>query len=114
MSQSSRVNEYPRSTRTVCMYDEGFCQDKAYFYITPPEDAITIETLYIHLLMTFDVGVSAPDRVLEYTSVGNELPLFVADDPSGYFNKIDLNLSADGNRQVEVRLDLSSILKKVD
>lgn len=112
MSQSSKVHHYPRSLRTVNMVNVGFCQDKAHFYITPPEDAISIETLYIHLKMTFAVGITASERVLKYIGVGSEIPLLIADDPTGYFNKVDLNLSADANRQVEVRLDLTSILKK--
>lgn len=87
------------------------CQDKTYFYVVPPEKALTIENLFVHLKLTFDAGIASGNRKLEYIGIGNELPLFVEDDPT-FFRKIDFNLSADANRKIDVKIDLSHLLNK--
>lgn len=111
MSQSSKVHHYPRTQRGVSMVDEPHCQDRTYFYITPPEDAISIESLIIHLKMTFDAGIASGDRVLKSLGIGSSFPLFIASNPA-YFKELAVNQSADANRKIDVKIDLSTLLKK--
>lgn len=111
MSESSKVHVFPHTVRTIAAANASMCQDKIYFYPVPPDRSLTIENLFVHLKFTFDAGVSAPNRTLEYIGIGNELPLFIQNDPSR-FRKVDLNVAADGNRKIDVKLDLSHLLEK--
>lgn len=111
--KSSKIHAFHHSLRTVCMANRQQCQDKHYIYIVPPEKALTIENLVMHLKFTFDAGVTAPDRVLQWVGIGSDYPLFITSDPV-YFRKIDLNLAADANRKIDTMLDLSHLLKKTN
>ena len=113
MSQSTKVHFYDHTLRSAAATGLSLCRDKAYFYLVAPKNAQTIENMYLHLKITFDAGVAAPNRVLQYIGVGNEYPLDIADDPSGYFNKLDLNLAADAvTRKIDLRLNITPLLKK--
>lgn len=112
MTQSSKVHHYPRTIRSVCMVDEAHCQDRTYFYIAPPEDALTIESLIVHLKMTFDAGIVSADRVLKSLAIGSSFPLFITSNPA-YFRELTINQSADAvTRKIDVKIDLTSLLKK--
>lgn len=113
MSQSTKVHFYDHTLRSAALAGGSLCRDKAYFYLVPPKNAQTIENMYLHLKITFDVAIPVGNRVLQYIGIGNEYPLFIQDDPSGYFNKLDLNLAADGvTRKIDLRLNLTPLLKK--
>ena len=114
MSTSSKVHHYPRTMRSVSMVGALHCQDRTYFYIAPPEDAITVESLIVHIKMTFDAGITSADRVLKSLGIGSSFPLLIGSNPS-YFREITLNQSADAvTRKIDVKVDLSSILKKTN
>lgn len=113
MSKSTKVHHYHRTQRSVCLVGANLCQDKLYFYPVPPQDALTIETLYVHIKITFDSSVDAGSRVLQAVGIGSEHPLFIDEEPE-YYRELELNQSADGNRVVEVRLDLTSLLNKTN
>lgn len=108
---ASKNHFYPFSLKIAAQANIAMCQDKAFLYLVPPQDALTIENMFCHLRFTFDAGISAPNRVVKYIGIANEVPLFINDDPS-YLRKIDLNVAADGNRKVDIKLDLTSLLKK--
>lgn len=113
MSQSTKVHFYEHTLRSAAATGLSLCRDKAYFYLVAPKNAQTIENMYLHLKMTFDAAVPAPNRVLQYIGVGNEYPLLIEQDPSGYFNKLDLNLAADAvTRKIDLRLNITPLLKK--
>lgn len=111
MSQSQKVHIYPYTFRSACLTAIPMCQDKIIMYLVPPENGLSIEQLYCHLKMTFDSGVAAGDRVVRWIGIYNEIPLFVQDEPAEQ-NRIDLNIAADVNRKVDIRVDLSSILTR--
>lgn len=111
--ESSKIHVFHQSLRSVCAVSAIQCQDKRYIYIVPPEKALTIENMMLHLKFTFDAGVSAPNRVLQYVGIGSNYPTSIVADPS-YFRKIDLNLAADVNRKIDLLLDVSSLLKKAN
>lgn len=112
MSKSTKVHFYKHTLRSSALVGGGFCQDKAYFYLVPPKKAQTIESMYLHLRVTFDAAIPVGGRKIQYVGIGNEYPLFITDDPSGYFNKLDLDLAADGSRKIDLRLNLTPLLKK--
>jgi hypothetical protein len=49
------------------------------------------------------------DRVLKRIGIASERPLFINDTPAT-LRTMDLNLAADGNRVVDVKLDLTHLL----
>ena len=111
MSEESKKHIYPYSLRLAAMAGNTFCQDKAILYIVPPAQALTIENLFCHFNLTFDVGVAAADRVVQYIGVCNEIPILVNGEPS-YLRKYDINQAADVNRQVDIKVDLSALLNR--
>ncbi len=112
MTQSTKVHHYPRTLRSVCMVNQIHCQDRTYFYITPPEDAISVESLIVHLKMTFDASIASADRVLKSLAIGSSFPLFITSNPA-YFRELTLNQSADAvTRKIDVKIDLTTLLKK--
>lgn len=112
MSQSTKVQFYKHTLRSSALVGGGLCRDKAYFYLVAPKKAQTIENMYLHLRITFDAAIAVGNRKIQYIGVGNEYPFFIEDVPSGYFNKLDLNLAADGARQINLRLNITPLLKK--
>lgn len=124
MSESSKHQPYKYSMKTVAFarYTGGvvnnsiICTNTIIFYMIPPDGALTIENLYMHLKMRFASGVASGARVLRKVGVIDQVTapsLFPF--ASGYRLKtLDLDLVADGNRYIDLRLDLTSLLKKDD
>lgn len=111
MAQESKMHIYPYSLRLAALANVTFCQDKTFLYIVPPAQALTIENLFCHFKFTFDSGVAAANRVVQYIGVCNEIPVNIASDPS-YLRKYDINQAADANRKVDIKLDLSALLNR--
>jgi len=113
MSKSTKVHFYKHTLRSSALVGGGLCRDKAYFYLVAPKKAQTIENMYLHLRVTFDAAIAVGDRKIQYIGIGDEYPFFIEDVPSGYFNKLDLNLAADPvTRKIDLRLNLTPLLKK--
>ena len=113
MSKSTKVHFYKHTLRSSALVNGGLCQDKAYFYLVAPKKAQTIESMYMHLRVTFDAAIAVGNRKIQYIGIGDEYPFFITDEPSGYFNKLDLNLAADAvTRKIDLRLNLTPLLKK--
>lgn len=124
MSESTKLQPYKYSLKTVTFVggDNGFggdygfiCSDGMILYVVPPDGALTIENLYVRLKMQFDSSVAAGDRVLK--KIG------IIDAPSSptFFSSLidrlktfDVNIVANGSREVDIRIDLSALLKKDD
>jgi len=79
-------------------------------YLIPPKDALTIERLYTHFVLQFNASIDVADRVVQSIGIVDEIPLFDTAD-ANYQRRIDLNLSADSNRRVDIGIDLSHLLK---
>jgi len=111
MQEGSKKHFYPFTFRTAAISNAAWCRDKALLYLVPPQDALTIENMFCHFRFTFDAGVAVGSRIVEYIGIANQVPLFIETDPT-YLRKIDLNQAADGSRKVDIKLDLTSLLKK--
>lgn len=112
MSKSTKSQFYRYTLRSVgCAQRQG-CSNKMYFYPVPPEDAITLEGLYVHFKFTFDSAVHVDHRILKKIGIASERPLFVQNVPAT-LRTMDLNLAADGSRVVDVKLDLTHLLEGI-
>lgn len=109
MSGSTRSQFYHYTLRSVGAANVQMCTDKIYMYPVPPEDALTLESLLTHFVIQFDSGVAVGNRIVESIGIANQRPLSYNDEPQIY-KKIDLNQAADGNRRVDIKLDLTDLL----
>lgn len=112
MSESTKKHVYPYTLRICALAGTSsgvLCGDSAFMFITPPENALTIEGLFVHLKLTFDAGIASGNRVLQWLAISNDVPLAPGGTPT-FFRKIDLNQSADASRKIDVKLDLSTCL----
>lgn len=109
-SQSTKRQEYTYSLKTVALTNAGACRDKFLFWLAPPQDAISIQYLRTHFVFQFDSGVAVADRVIEKIGIISKFDYTETD--AAYFRALDLNLAADGNREVDIDINLSSLLKK--
>ena len=79
----------------------------------PPEKALTIENCFVHFKARFDSGVSAPNRVVKSISVVDKIPLFYdSNSDVNYIRTQELNIAADVDRYVDIKVDISHLLKK--
>lgn len=116
MSRSSKVHFYPHTLRSASLVGYYMCRGKMIMYLVPPKKAQTIENLYMHFKATFDAGVALADRKVEYVAIGNSKPVFYEDKPT-YFNKLPLGAAGVADpttRKVDIKINLSAILKKAN
>lgn len=116
MSESTKHQPYTYSLKTVAYVGMGtdICTNVIMMYIVPPDNALTIENLYMHLVMQFDAAVPVGDRVLRKIGISDE---FTSEYFFGAPNRLkvfDVNIAADANRMIDKRIDLSALLKKDD
>ncbi len=113
MGSQNKLQAYPYSLKTVAMMNQQMCANRAFAYIVPPKDALTIERLYTHFVMQFAVAISAADQVLLSLGIIDQyLPAIGAD--AHYQRRITLNKAADGSRRVDVSMDLTHLLKNTN
>lgn len=123
MSESTKIQPYKYSMRVVTFVNwvnefggnsGDICSDGIILYPVPPEDAISIESLSMHLIMQFDSGVAADKRVLKKIGIFDE---YTNPTAFGWPNRMriyDVNIAADVNRKIDKRIDLTALLKKDD
>lgn len=114
MSETTKLQPYKYSLRTTAIaprtVSNGYiCNSKFYVMPVPPEDAISIENLYLHLKIRFSASVAAGSRKILKIGVANERPAFAEDIPSR-LRTYDVNLSADADRYIDTTIDLSALL----
>lgn len=106
----TKNQEYTYSLKTVAVDTTNilttFCTGTALFYIVPPEDAISIQYLRTQFKFIFDSSIDVAYRRLD------RIGIIDAKYGATYERYIDLNLVADGNREVEVNINLTPLLKK--
>lgn len=112
-SQSTKHQQYTYSFKSAATADPTavrICRDKFAFWLVPPQDALTIEYLFTHLKIQFESSVPSADRVIKKIGIISQFNYneWQAD----YFNALDVNLTADVNREIEIKMNLSSLLKK--
>lgn len=107
---SNKKQEYTYSLKTVAVDTTNilttFCTGKALFYLVPPEDAISIQYLRTQFKFKFDSSIPSGYRRLD------RIGIIDSKFSPTYERYIDLNLVADGNREVEVNINLTPLLKK--
>lgn len=108
-SFSPKSQFYRYSLKTAAIKGNVWCGDIAWLYLRPPEDAQSIESMYCRFRMRFDSGVSVGERVVEKIGISSSASLFLT--PT-YEKELELNQAADGDRYVDISIDLSSLLKK--
>lgn len=109
MSIGTKSQFYQHSLKTAGLFGQAICSNRAHLYLRPPEDALSIESLYCRFRMTFDASVAVGNRVL--STVG------IASRPSrsaSYQRELVINQAADANRVVDITVDLSSLLRSTD
>lgn len=109
MSKSPKSQFYRYSLKTAALQGNVWCADIAWLYLRPPENAQTLESLYCHFKMTFDSSVPSARRIVEAIGISSRATIFAT--PT-YEKQFDINVSADGNREVDITIDLSTLLKK--
>lgn len=113
MSESTKNHWFPQTIRSVALANYGWCGGKILLYVMPPEKALTIENLYVHFKATFDSGITSGNRVVKSISVVDKIPLFYnSNSDVNYMRTQQLNISADANRKVDIKIDISHLLKK--
>lgn len=111
MGAGNKLQPYPYTLKTVAAINQSSCGYRFFMYMLPPKDALTIERLFCHFVMTFDSGIPAASRVLKSIGIVDELRPFPATADANYQRRQTLNLAADANRKVDVALDLTHLLK---
>jgi hypothetical protein len=113
MSESTKHHFYPYSIKSVGMVDTAWCGGKVLLYVVPPDRALTIENMYVRFKATFDSSVASGNRVVKRIAIIDEIPaLYNSNDGVGYYRYLDLNVAADANRKVDIKIDISHLLKK--
>lgn len=113
MSQTTKAQFYRYTLRTSALAQWDMCTNKVMAYIYPPDNALSIENLSCHFKMTFDSAISSGARVLSKIGICSEVPASVGEVPR-YINTIVLNQAANGSLEVEIDIDLTSLLRKTD
>lgn len=113
MSDSSKHHVYPYTIRSVAMANKLWCGGKVLLYVLPPEKSLTIENLYVHFRATFDSGVASGNRLVKSISVIDKIPAsYLNNNGVNWYRTQELNIAADGDRKVDIKLDLTHLLKK--
>lgn len=108
-SFSPKSQFYRYSLKTAGLKGNSWCGDIAWLYLRPPEDAQSIESMYCRFRLRFDAGVAVGDRILEKVGISSSASLF---DTPDYERELEINQAADGDRYVDISIDLSTLLKK--
>lgn len=113
MSKTTKTQFYRYSLRSVCGRGFQMCGNIFMFEVIPPDNALTIENLFVRLRVTFVVGVAVGDRKIEEIGIVSDFnpfgSTFVGLD---HWRKLEINKTADGDRVIDFYIDLSTLLKK--
>jgi len=108
----NKIQPYKYSLKCAAVDVDGagyMCGDTWYFYIVPPEDALTIENIRTHLCIQFDSAVPSAFQKLERVGIINTYPGLY---PITHKRTLTVNKTADANRIIDLEIDLSKLLKK--
>lgn len=111
MGQGNKLQPYPYTLKTVAAINQSSCGYRFFMYMLPPKEALTIERLFCHFVMTFDNAIPVASRKLVSIGIVDELRPFPPNVAANYQRRQTLNLQADGDRKVDVALDLTHLLK---
>lgn len=111
MGSQNKLQPYKYTMKTVAAGSSaGICRNRFMMYMIPPKEALSIERLYCHFVMTFDAGIAAADRKIESIGIIDELRPFPITKAANYQRRQTVNLQADANRRVDLSIDLTHLL----
>ncbi len=117
MGNQNHLQPYPYTLKTIGPGDKNnsltICGYRAFLYMLPPKEALTIERLFCHLVFTFDSGVATADRVIQSIGIVDQVPLLPTSD-ANYQRRQTLNVQADANRKIDISIDLTHLLKRTN
>ncbi len=121
MSQGTKNQHYKYSMRTA-LSQSFWCTGVILMRLQEPDDAITMENLFMHFRHTFDTGVASGNRKITRIGIVSSQPGLGWFDSAGgnypilgqptYHRFVDVNFVADANRVVDFNFDLSSLIDK--
>jgi hypothetical protein len=106
----NKIQPYTYSLKTAMIGGRMFCSNKFYFYLTPPENALSIENLQTHIRVQFDTAV-LPEAYRKILRIGVQNALDGLE-YSTHKRSIELNLAADVNGLIDLQVDLTSLINK--
>jgi len=121
--QGTKSQHYKYSMRTA-LSQQFWCTGVILMRLQEPDNALTLENLWMHVRHVFDTGVASGDRKITRIGVVNTQPGLGFFDPAataaGYspigtptwHRYIDVNYVADANRVVDFKVDISSLIDK--
>lgn len=125
MGNATKNQFYKYSMRSVLNRDFYYCGANAVLMgILPPDNVLTMESLDMHVRILFGATVSAANQKVVRIGVVNSLPPYDwytgLDYYSGsgtvptYHKFIDCDLTADGDRYLDFKCDVTSLINKDD
>ena len=113
MSESTKSQFYKYSMRSVCAVGISYCARRIGLEILPPDNAMTIENLFMHLKMTYDGTIPTADEVLERISIISGFPAYTpgSAEAEDYYRSLEVNLTPTAD-VIDVFIDLTSLLNK--
>lgn len=113
MGGQNKLQPYPYSLKTIAAGSgQSICRNRFLMYMIPPKEALTIERLFCHFVMTFDSGIAAASRKIDSIGIVDETSsIFPITAEANYQRRQTVDLSADANRVVDLSIDLTHLLK---
>ena len=105
----NKIQPYTYTMKTAAVSARVFCGWKFYLYLTPPENAQSIENLITHIRLEFDASIPAEYQKIVRVGIQNSMDGLATPTHKRW---LDVNKSADGNRIVDLIIDLTSLIKK--
>lgn len=119
--QGTKSQHYKYSMRTA-ISQSFWCTGVILMRLQEPDDALTLENLFMHFRHTFDTGVASGDRKITRIGVVDTQPGLGWFDPIAgaypvlgsptWHRYVDVNYVADGSRVVDFNFDLTSLIDK--
>ena len=112
--QSQKKQEYTYSFKTAVFTSNyiNLCTDKILFWLVPPKNSLGIHYLHTQLKFQFESSIPSAVRYIKDIGIigryGQDTSL------AEHFRILEINKVADANREVELSINLSSLLKKDD
>lgn len=107
----TRHQEAKYQYRSIAAARTIFCGYGPHLYVSVPEDLLELKNIAIHASLLFDVSVSAPNRKLHWIGGAYQInPYPDQTVASEQPQMIYINQAADGNRRVDVTIDISHLI----
>lgn len=111
-TQSNKHQEYTYTAQSVHIDGaSSVVKEEAGFWVQPPENTITHERLFVDIVIQFHSSVSLADCKVTQIGIVPSTNYITNQIPANR-RMIDVNLTADANRRLHIKKNLSSLLVK--